>query len=389
MNIQNESYESMVARIREGTLLLNSREEYEGLLERYPQKASLHRALADFLVIQGDQSDAIKNYQQAAELYLGTDRSLQAIVATILSWSLVKPTHKQGRVFHAAIQAAIKPETPLQSFFAALSYPELVAVMLRLVRVQYPANHAIKKFGDIADELFFIVAGDLKETTYLSEGGNLSDHKASVRQLSENDIFGDVYPLITESTSRSDVESLTHVELVKITRNVLQLLCRKHPRVELLLAKLHKDPSESKDGRVWSSVRRFVRHEIPTKVDLTISPKTGSAAPIRAEGFTRDISLGGACVDLGHKRLPIPVEALENASLKVLMKLPSLGQTLEIAGTIVWIRKIGEGGEAFTLVGVKFGQLGDGDRNTLEAYCSGGDAEQNLLWNLWDDFVKG
>jgi hypothetical protein len=185
------------------------------------------------------------------------------------------------------------------------------------------------------------------------------------------------------------VESLTHVELVKITRNVLQLLCRKHPRVELLLAKLHKDPSESKDGRVWSSVRRFVRHEIPTKVDLTISPKTGSAAPIRAEGFTRDISLGGACVDLGHKRLPIPVEALENASLKVLMKLPSLGQTLEIDGTIVWIRKIGEGGEAFTLVGVKFGQVSDGDRNTLAAYCSGGDAEQNLLWNLWDDFVKG
>lgn len=389
MNIQNESQESMVARIREGNLLLNSREEYEGLLERYPQRASLYRALADFLVIQGDESDAIKIYQQAAELYLETGRSLQAIVATILSWSLLKPTHEQGRVFHAAIQAAIKPETPLQSFFAALSYPELVAVMLRLVRIQYPANHAIKNFGDTADELFFIVAGNLKETTYLSTGGDESDHKASVRQLTENDIFGDVYPLTTENTSRSDVESLTHVELVKITVSVLQQLCRKHPRVELLLAKLHKDPSESKDGRMWSSVRRHVRHEIPTKVNLTISPRTGNIPPIQAEGFTRDISLGGACVDLGEKRLPIPIESLENADLTITIKLLSLDQTLSLHGTIVWSRTIGEGGGAIILVGIKYDRLSDADRNTLEAYCSGGDAEQNLLWNLWDDFVKG
>jgi hypothetical protein len=389
LNIQNESQESIVARIREGSLLLNSREEYEGLLERYPQRASLHRALADFLVIQGDESDAIEIYERAAERYLETGRSLQAIVATILSWSLLKPTHEQGRVFHAAIQAASKPETPLQNFFAALSYPELVAVMLRLVRVQYPANHAINSFGDMADELFFIVAGNLKETTYISTGGDESDHKASVRQLTENDIFGDVYPLTTENASRSDVESLTHVELVKITRNVLQQLCRKHPRVELLLAKLHKDPDESKDGRVWSSVRRHVRHEIPTKVDLAISPKTGGAASIRADGFTRDISLGGACVDLGHKRLPVPVEALEDAGLKILIKLPSFDQTLEIAGSIVWSRAIGEGGGAIVLVGIKFDHLSDAERQTLEAYCSGGNAEQNLLWNLWDDFVKG
>jgi len=389
LNIQNESHESMVARIREGTLLLNSREEYEGLLERYPKKASLYRALADLLSKQGDQPDAVKSYERAAEIYLESGRSLQAIVATILAWSLVKPTHEQGRVFHAAVQDAIKPETPLQSFFAALTYPELVAVMLRLVRVQYPANHAVKSFGDIADELFFIVSGDLKETTYLSAGGDESDHLASVRKLFENDIFGDVYPLTAESTSRSDVETLTHVELVKITRDVLQQLCRKHPRVELLLAKLHKDPNESKDGRMWSSVRRHVRHEIPTKVDLTISPKTGNIPPIQAEGFTRDISLGGLCVDLGEKRLPIPMESLEKADLSITIKLPSLGQTLNIGGTIVWSYKTGKSEGAVTLVGVKFGLLSDADRNALEAYCSGGDAEQNLLWNLWDDFVKG
>ena len=289
MNIQNESHDSMVARIREGTLLLNSSEEYEHLLEQYPKIASLRRAYGDFLKQKGDQLNAIQAYERAAELYLETGRSLQAIVATILAWSITKPTHDQGRIFHAAVQAAIKAETPLQSFFAALTYPELVSVMLRLVRLQYPANYAIKNFGDNADELFFIVAGDLKETTYLSTGEDESDHLASVRHLSENDIIGDVYPLSVESTSRSDVESLSHVELVKINRQVLQQLCRKHPRVELLLAKLHKDPNETQDGRVWSSVRRYVRHEIPTKVNLVISPERKLVPPPSARMVSRGI----------------------------------------------------------------------------------------------------
>jgi len=389
LNIQNESHESTVARIREGILLFNNREEYEGLLELYPKKASLYRAFADFLVKQGERSEAIKTYERASELYLETGRSLQAIVATILAWSNIKPSHDQGRMFHAAVQAAIKAETPLQSFFAALSYPELVSVMLRLVRVQYPANYTVKIFGDSADELFFIVSGNLKETTYLSEGKDESDHRASVRQLSENDIFGDVYPLGVKNTSRSDVESLTHVELVKITRKVLQQLCRKHPRVEFLLAKLHKDPNETQDGRVWSSVRRFVRHEIPTKVNLIISPKTENTPSTQTTGFTRDISLGGACIDLGGKHLPIPVEALQDAGIKVTIKLPSLDQTLEIDGTIVWSFKGKDSEDAGVLVGVQFSTLSDADRNALEGYCSGGDAEQNLLWNLWDDFVKG
>ena len=389
MDNSNESHGSMVARISEGTLLLDDREAYERLLAIYPKKASLHRALADFLAKQGIQDDAIAAYEKASELYLETGRSLQAIVATILAWSIVKPTHDQGRVFHAAVQTALKAETPLQSFFAALSYPELVAVMLRLVRVQHPANAVIKKYGDSADELFFIVSGRLEETTFLSAAGDESNHRVSVRRLYENDIFGDVYPLAEEGTSRSDVESLTQVELVKITKKVLRQLCRKHPRVELLLANLHRDPDESQDGRVWTSVRRFVRHEIPAKVDLAISTKTAEAPLIRTTGFTRDISLGGMCIDLGDKPLPVSLEALKQTDVTITIKLPSLDQTLEVEGTVVWNTKSIGYGSAGTLVGIQFKGLNDTERNTLEAFCSGGGAEQNLLWHLWDDFVKG
>jgi hypothetical protein len=92
---------------------------------------------------------------------------------------------------------------------------------------------------------------------------------------------------------------------------------------------------------------------------------------------------------LGEDHLPIPIKALKNTSVKITIKLPSLDQTLEVDGTIVWSFKGDSSQGTGILVGIQFALLDDAERNALDAYCSGGDAEQNLLWNLWEDFVKG
>lgn len=389
LNSQNESYERILARIKEGTIIINEREKFEHLLKLFPEKASLHRAFADFLAKEGARDEAVRVYERSAKMYLDSGRSLQAIVATILAWSINKPTHDQGRVFHAAVQASKSAETPLQDFFSAFTYPELVAVMLRLVRVHFPANHAVKSFGDEANELFFIVSGTLKETTYRTDGDDESGDQALVRHLSDNDIFGDIYPLDAEHRSRSDVETLTHVELVKISKQVLQQLCRKHPRVELLLTDLYRNPSETLDGRMWTSVRRAVRYEIPTKVKLSILPQMENAPPIDTEGLTRDISLGGACVDVGDQHLATPLKAFENAAVNVEIRLTGENVTLKIAGNIAWSVKFIENANTRLLVGIRFEALNDSERRALEKYCLQGNAEQNLLWNLWDDLVKG
>jgi len=385
---QKKIYESIVARISEGSILIETREEYENLLELFPERASLHRAYGDFLALRKDTENAIKAYNQAADVYIESGRTLQAIVAKILAWSIVKPTHQQGRLFHAAVQGTTSPESPLQNLFADLSYPELIAVMLRLVRLRIPANHAVKNYGDKGNELFFVVAGTLKETTYLSPEGEESDQKASVRQLADNDIFGDAFPLDRKNISRSDVESLTHAELVKIDRNVLRQLCRKHPRIELLLSNLYKDPGEAHDGRSWASVRRSIRYEIPINVIVTIYRSPDDPHPVTIEGFTRDISLGGACIDLGEKHWSAPMESLNDTEVTVEISLPNANITLEIEGTIIWSTKIMEGGTMNILAGVQFKPLNDADKETLVEYCFGSDAEQNLLWNLWEHYLN-
>jgi hypothetical protein len=41
-----------------------------------------------------------------------------------------------------------------------------------------------------------------------------------------------------------------------------------------------------------------------------------------------------------------------------------------------------------TALGIQFKSMSDPDRELLEAYCTGGEGEQNLMWNLWDSLLK-
>ena len=45
-----------------------------------------------------------------------------------------------------------------------MHYAELIAVMLRLVRIQYKSGQKIIGVGDSATEVFFVVSGALAET---------------------------------------------------------------------------------------------------------------------------------------------------------------------------------------------------------------------------------
>jgi len=74
-------------------------------------------------------------------------KTFQAIVSKILAWSIFKPTHAEDRAFHSALQTSIKEESPLQYLFTNMAYQELIALMLRLVRVQFDADHTIIRNG--------------------------------------------------------------------------------------------------------------------------------------------------------------------------------------------------------------------------------------------------
>ncbi len=353
----------------------------------YGDNPDIRREYADFLIQEKDVDAAYKTYNRAAELFIQTDKALQAIVAKIRAWSLVKPNHQQGRAFHADIRRAKSGTSSLQTFFSELSYPEFIGIMLRMIRIRFPADQYILKYGDPANDIYFIVSGTVEERMHMPTSKRGESPGTSIKFLSDNDIFGEIFPLEQFNVSPSDIKTVNAVELVKIKKPILTEVIKKHEGIQERLSNLYKGPSGNAKDRSWTSVRRSVRHEIPIKVHLAVSLKDDTSE-LAAVGYTRDISLGGACVDLIEQRWGAMLESIVDAEAILQIYLPNVDEMLEIPGTILWIKKEMQRDEEVPIIGIQFDQLSEADRNFLNEHCFGSDGEQNLIWDLWETIVK-
>jgi CRP-like cAMP-binding protein len=388
LNESNDDNRSIVQRIVDGNVIINTVEEFEKVLNLYPDDPRMLRAYGDLLADKESKEAAIEPYRRASKLFIENGQSLQAIVTKILEWSIVKPTHSDGRIFHAAISACRSQESPLQNFFAQMAYPEMVAVMLRLVRVRLPAHYLVIEANDVSNEIYFIVSGSLSETTYLSADKSDTATNPSKAVLLENDIFGNVIPFDKDSVSHSDVETLTRAELVKLSKPVLMSVCKKFPKVELLVSSLHRAPGQATTERSWQRVRRAERHEIPIQINLKILRSEENKPPLILEGFTKDISLGGACIDLGAKYWAVPASELEERIVELEINLPNADTTMSLKGEVAWTREIPQAGKTILELGIEFIDLTKANLDLLNQFCIGAEGEQNLIWSLWESFVK-
>jgi CRP-like cAMP-binding protein len=387
LNSPDESQKNIVQRIIEGSLRLSSSEEYEKLLLEFGDNADIHREYADFLIQKKDAEAAYQAYNKAADLYIRADKALQAIVAKIRAWSIIKPNHQQGRAFHADIRKTSVGVSPLQTFFSEMSYPEFIAIMLRMIRIRYPADQHIVKYGDPGNDIYFIVSGTIEERMHMPASKRGASPSTSIKFLSDNDIFGEVFPLDQFNVSQSDIKTITAVELVKIKKPILSDVIKKHKGIEQRLTNLYKGPSGDVKDRSWTSVRRSIRHEIPIKVRLIIF-LADNENELESIGYTRDISLGGACLELGEQHWGVKLQTVVNAETMLQIYLPNVEEMLEIPGTILWARKESQGDQDVPIIGIQFKNMSDADRDFLNEYCFGSDGEQNLIWDLWETYVS-
>jgi hypothetical protein len=384
---------SVMQRIIDGTLTIDSIEEFEEILEIYENDPLLYRRYADLLNDKGRILEANQAYQRTAELFIELNMSLQAIVAKILQWSIQKPSHEQGREFYAQLHEEGSRQTPLQKFWARMRYSELIAVMLRLVRLRLPAGTIVNKIGEPADDLFFIVSGSVSELIS-SKKADGSEGSAAVEPepvlLAENDIFGDIFPLHHPTRVQKEVQAVSDVEMVKIAKSVLLGVCQKHPQIESLLMKMYK-PENRREGsteRTWQTVRRNMRFGLPTSVDITFLPSSAGKDEWQHRAIAVDLSLGGVCLDLGPLSEALDVTSLKGRLVRIRLSLAEDNQDLFADGTVVWLNRRDNIHNQDTLLGVRFDPLSGIDRDRLLDFCTDRGGEQNLLWSLWDTMVN-
>ena len=104
MNLDDEHRYSIMQRILDGTLAVDSVDEFSEILDIYPEDPLLQRKFADLLMEKSQLDEALEAYDQASSLFIDEGMNLQAIVAKILQWSIQKPTHDEGRQFQKLLE---------------------------------------------------------------------------------------------------------------------------------------------------------------------------------------------------------------------------------------------------------------------------------------------
>jgi hypothetical protein len=383
-----DKHSSLVGRIIDGSITIDSVTKFEELLKVFPNDPGLLRFYADLLKKEKSLYAAAAAYGLAAKLFIESGSSLQAIVSKIFEWRILKPSQKEGRAFYSALGEGRHKDRPVQRFFAEMTYPVMIAFIIELMPRYFPSGSMVKKFGDEENTLYFVVSGALKETDYhrLETGGRIQ--KKSTKDLVENDFFGEIYPFEEEGVSQSDIKTITRVELAKISKSSLMNVCRKNPDVKLLVGHLYRSRSEFVEKELKRTVRKTVRHKLPTQMHLKIFQDEPGKVPLNVSGFSEDMSLGGARVVLGAKYETGHADNLTGKNVKIKIDLPTSSDSLSILGAIVWSQEVYLEGKKTAVVGIQFKEMTDTDRRLLDGYHYGSDGEQNLIWSLWDSLME-
>jgi CRP-like cAMP-binding protein len=379
--------DSVVNRIIDGSITIDSVEEFEDLLKAFPNDPRLHRVFADRL-LEDKSINATEEFKTSAKLFIKAGMPLQAITCKIFEWRIIKPSKEDGLAFHSALCECNPQNIETQKFFNRLAYDEMIALMAKIVPHNYPENTKLRKFGDEENELCFVVSGALEETHYHRLEADEKVQKKSTTNLIESDIFGEIYPFEEDKLSESDIKTITRVELLKISKFNLTSLCKEHSNLNLLMRNLCKSRFESNQDRYIRTGIKTLRHQLPMQINLIIFQEESGKPPLNLSGFTKDISLGGACVVLGAKYQTGNITHLIGKNVKIQMSLPIESIRLNILGNIVWGKEVPVEDRKTAIVGIQFKEINPVDRGILKGYCFGSEAEQNLIWSLWNSLME-
>ncbi len=357
MKTQLSKQISIAKHIIDGTILIDSVDEFKSMLQIFPNDPALRRAYADLLARKQLRDAAAQAYQHTAALYADAGLLLQAIVCQFLKWHLKKPSPAETQTLWDTLHKSKYHEIPTNAFFSSLSHSALVSVIKQFELIRLPAGQTVSKIGNTVNALYFIVAGGIKATTYGPlEDANTSAPKSPI-YLSENDFFGHIYPLNESQRSFSHTVTTGQSELVRILQDHMRQICRRHPRVELAIIDLFKVRSEKEGMEALRSVRKADRHRLPLKMNLKIWPGSADHYGLILDGHCRDISVDGVCIVLDAKYANVSsiYKSIQNA--KIEMSMPSEALTIKVLGSIAWSKEVYDEQGRTVALGIRFEQM--------------------------------
>ncbi len=239
MNRQESSH-------REEALSLLSRGEWKKALpplkkhcDQNPEDVRSRLKLAELLERLGKKEEAIEHYRAVAESYARDGFLLQAISVNKMILRIdpaAKGVNERLAQLYAERRRESTPIRPLPPIplFSDLGEQELRSLLDQVQFKTFPKETYICREGEPGDSLMIICHGEVGIFKQSPEG----DEKW-IRTLREGDCFGE-FGFFLDRKRHASVKTLTECETIEITREELEAILKRFPRVKEVLEDLFK-----------------------------------------------------------------------------------------------------------------------------------------------------
>ncbi len=347
--------------IIDGSIIIDSIEAFAKILKEFPGRPELMRMHADMLVEGRLKAAAVRQYNEAASLFLSSGRLLQAWIAKILQWQLQRPSRDSLVEFHRVIESAPHNGSPADDFIQNLDPLERMAVFSHSRRISAPAGTNILIAEKRHADLYLVVSGGLRESCYEMISQKTTFRRDTCRVLGESDSFGEVYPFSEEVPTQPHVVTSTRAELLVVSRRRLIRACRKHPNVESGVIRLCRSRSKRKAEAGSNGIRKGLRYTIPTRMSIEIFPVVNNEPPIIMKGYCRDLSVSGVSFmpesNGTNPALSVPVDMDGLIRRRVRVTIPAEELSITISGQIVRKRSVVVKGITIQSLGIQFAKM--------------------------------
>jgi CRP-like cAMP-binding protein len=342
-------------------IMLHSSKILNKLLKMCTDKPGFIGVHAD----KGGESRALNRaaglYCKAAKLFLKKGEISAAIAMKAIQWRINSPTKSEVNNFLLNMGQVPGEPTPAKLFFCLLNVPESIALYSSLEILRLPANRVVKKIGGLEDNLYFIISGTLRDSTYNSIENRGKVYREPNLNLKKDDYFGDIYPFDVDKKSNSHVETRSRVELLKISKENLRKICIRYPKIEYGLLKLlkirSKESIDNSPKKLRHARRIQLKLDLGIQIQLNGSPNTSTYL----SGYSSDVSIGGLSFILDETGLnsfsKISSSDKDVKRAKVQVNLPIEELKVSIPGKIVWLSTVSHEGRKTTALGIQFEKM--------------------------------
>jgi hypothetical protein len=298
---------------------------------------------------------------------------LQALVAKILLWQLQRPVRDQLIEFHRALESTPHNGAPADEFIQNLNPVERMAVFSHFRRVCAPPGKTLLNPGKRPADLYLVVSGVVKESTYEMLSHKPSFRRDACRVLQEADSFGEVYPFSEDTLIQPHVVASSRTELAVVSRSRLIRACRRYPNVERGLVRLCRIRSTRKADPPFVAVRKGSRYSVPTRMRIEIEPSTQNTPPLVMKGYCRDLSVSGVFFipEASEARFAVHggVNGDDVVRRKVRVTIPLGELSIAISGRIVRKRNVVFNGVKIQSLGIQFAEMPPRQRGLFFAFA--------------------